>query len=390
MRAGRLRAAVRRMVRAERRALAEPAQGGTAVHETEELDPADRLRQTLEIVARIEQLEDSLPAQGEDAEFWLRGPVARRPQARKRALRLIPRREQDGWSAQAPGVQVEHVPVAADVVVLAKFDASGLPKFRAVYADTRRTLSARPVGANGVCTVTRAVESLQIAARHAPDLVPPLLGHGRLPEGLPYLVEGWARGRALGSSSRLDEALPELLQGLARIQRGHGISRDRLVEHWGEGFARRWEATRETGIVPAPLALWVQALIDRDARLRRSWTHGDLVASNVLRNKRGLVLIDLEHSQIAPIMNDAAKLHLFAADPARTLHLVLAAFAATEALSPDAYSPAEELALSHAQLISQYPRRHAALAGHARAEIYEKQVTRQVERLQQVHDLATA
>jgi hypothetical protein len=108
------------------------------------------------------------------------------------------------------------------------------------------------------------------------------------------------------------------------------------------------------------------------------------VASNVLVGPDGLTLLDWEHSQEAPVMHDAAKLHLFCGDPATVLDQVAEVLGTPR--RDGCFSGAEELVLVHAQLVGRYPERRARLRGHPRAEVYERQVRRQVERLEQVLD----
>lgn len=338
-------------------------------------DDTARVQVALDAVAMIEAIEPSLPTATAPVTLWARGRVARRAEVDPGVATLVPPSQRRGWEPGGDHRSVEAA-VAADVVVLGKFDVGEQPKLRAAYGAGRRTLAARPPSSSGVCGITRTVEALRAVQEHAPGLAPELLGHGRVPDGLPYVVEAWVDGETLRSATALADAAPQILKGLGRLHRGHGVEAVPLTTHWGDGFAERWEATRATGIVPDDLGRWVADLIARDLPLHRSWTHGDLVASNVVRTADGIVLVDWEHSFEAPVMNDGAKLHLFAERPQATMEAVLGALEAAP----------EELALCHAQLISQYPRRHAALRDHGRAEVYERQVARQLERLQQVRE----
>lgn len=353
--------------------------------------PEDRLAAALAVVAEAEQVEPALPTAAGPVTFWGRDRVVRRPEVPASVASLIPSPQRGGWAADAEGVREISAAVAADLVVMAKFDVNARTKLRAGYGEARLTLAVQPPSPTGVDGIARALRAHEVVGAHAPSLIAPLRGHGRLSGGLPYLVEDWLDGAALGSDVRLAEAAPEILRGLATVHRGHGVTGVRVGEHWAP-LAGRWEETIATGVVDDDLGRWVAALVARDGLLRRSWVHGDLVASNVMRTPTGIVLIDWEHSQEGPIMNDAAKLHLFAADPDRTLEVILDALGddpttgagQVSGAGPDHYTPAEELALAHAQLVSLYPRRSAKLVGHPRAGIYEKQVRRQVERLAQV------
>lgn len=353
--------------------------------------PEDRLAAALEVVAQVEASTEVLPRVSSPTTFWGRGRVARLPEVPEAVGGLVPRPERQGWHEGAPEVRELRSACAADLMVLAKFDVRERTKLRAAYGEEALTLALQPRTPTGVDGIARIVRANEVVRQHAPHLAPPVLDHGRLPTGLPFVVERWLLGQPLGSAVELSAAAPEILHGLSLVHRGHGVTSVRLSEHWAP-LAGRWEDTCATGLVPEDLGRWVGELIARDATMRRSWVHGDLVASNVFRAAAGLVLIDWEHSQEAPIMNDAAKLHLFAADPGAMLAVVLGALGGTGSgmsrpAGPEgAYTPEEELALAHAQLISQYPRRSARLVGHPRAGIYEAQVRRQVERLAQVRD----
>lgn len=346
----------------------------------------DRLAVALDVVAQIEASAEVLPVAPTAVRFWARGRVARRPEVHPSVAGLIPRPERQGWEEGAPEVRELRSATAADLVVMAKFDVHERTKLRAAYGEEGLTLAAQPKSPTGVDGIARIVRAHEVVSRHAPQLMTEVLGYGRLPGGLPFVVERWLEGQPLGSASALSAAAPEILAGLSAVHRGHGTTRVPLSDHWPT-LPDLWQQTRVTGIVPDELAGWVEALMARDATLRHSWVHGDLVASNVLRTGGHVTLIDWEHSQEAPLMNDAAKLHLFAADPAAMLTLVLDVLGDPGGADVGgAYSPAEELALAHARLISHYPRRSASLVGHPRAGVYDAQVRRQVERLAQVRD----
>ena len=389
---GRLLDGVRRRLHARAAGAAGTVRAPSRPAPTGSSSPAqDRLAEALTLVRQVERAEPTLPEADGPAELWARRRVVRRPDVHHAVHGLLPTRDRAGWDPDADEVRVLSAHVAADLVVTAKLDLGDRVKLRAAYGQEGRTLALQETAANGVDGIARAVRAHEVVARHAPSLGPRVLGHGRLGDDVPYLVEEWVQGRPLGGGARLGEAAPEILAGLARLHRGHGLTGIPLSEHWSS-LARAWRTTVGTGVVPADLGEWVQRLIARDGLLRRSWVHGDLVASNVMGTQDGIVLIDWEHAQEAPIMNDGAKLHLFSGDPAGTLeHVVdgLGETASGRLRTGQGYAPVEELALAHANLISRYPARRARLEGHPRAEIYERQVRRQVERLEQVRAAAS-
>lgn len=337
-------------------------------------------------MVRVERADRALPASFRSATYWVRERVVRRPQLPVTAERLIPAPQRSGWGPDADGVQELTARLRADVLVMAKFDIQTAVKLRAAYTHDGLTLAIQPPAATGLNGIQRAVQAHSIVEHHAPGLMPALVSHGELSRGLPYLVERWLDGRSLTSAAQLDEAAPEILAGLSAVHAGYGVRRIPLSAHHQSSRVARWADVLQTGIIPSELGSWVSHLLERNHGLRWSWSHGDMVASNVLRTPTGIALVDWEHSGEWPIMRDAAKLHLYAGDPERTLGLVLSTF--HDSASKSSYTPAEELALSHMEMLLRYPVRSRKLAGHARSAIYERQVARQVERLAQVRDAA--
>lgn len=343
--------------------------------------PQRRQDRALAALREVERLEPSLVSSTAPRTMLARDRVIRAPGMPDSVRNMVPVPFR-AWEDDDPQLRRVRTRVNAALVVMAKFDLGASVKLRAAYLDPRVTVAIQPVRPSGQCGVTRAVQAHQIVEAHAPGLVPPLLGHGELGGDLRYLVEGWLEGRPLMSATRLATAMPRLLEAIHTVQEGHGYELVRPSQRWGEELPERWARTRESGIVPAEVGQAVEELLERDLTMRTSWVHGDLVASNVMQTPKGLVLIDLEHSMIAPVMHDAAKLHLFAATPAQTLRLVLDVLG--QDIPEGGYTAREELALVHAHMLSRYPNRSKSLEGHPRAEVYEEQALRQVRRIADV------
>lgn len=346
-----------------------------------ESDPANhrrlsRVDAAMDVVQRVEEMDPELPETRATRDFLTVDRVARRPGAETFMDTMVPSPLQGAWVQDRPGVQQALFPVAADLVVLAKFDLGEQVKLRAGYGDPRRTLAVAPVRPNGTCPITNSVRAHEIVTRYAPGLIPRMLSHGELEEGLRYLVEEWVEGEPLTDSLRLAAHTPQILEGLGRVHEGYGIHGRSVSELWGGGFGEEWQAVRDAGLVPDGVGAAVAALIADNRRLRMSWSHGDLVASNVLSTPGGPVIIDWEHARERPVMHDAAKLHLFAADKEPLLGLLLSEWG--DNLAEDGYTAAEELALMHAHFLSRAPARMVDLAGHRRSGVYTRQVTKQV------------
>ncbi|MPZ51924.1 MAG: phosphotransferase [Acidimicrobiia bacterium] len=335
----------------------------------------------LAAVRAAERAETSLPQSRRAVRLLALDRVMRRPQLDDRLEVIIPAPLRLAW--HGPDVQEVRAGVAADAVVIGKFDIRDSVRLRAAYADEGVTLAIQPPRPDSWSGIARAVEAHGIVDRHAPGLMPRLLGHGVVRDELPYLVEAWVDGHPLISAESLDEAASEILEAIGSIHRGYGVTRVPVGECWGGGLVHRWAETVE--ILSPDLATVATDMISRDHTLRCSRSHGDMVASNILRTGDGIVLVDWENASVAPIMRDAAKLHLYSATPEKTLRLIIEAMG--EATPARAYTPREELALVHAQLLSLNSRRRAELEGHPRSDVYKEQARRQVVRMREALQL---
>lgn len=336
---------------------------------------ADRIAAALDIVRRIEEVEPTLPATAQARTFLNVDRVVQRQDLTPVLDQMVPAPLQGPWEPDGVGVRRLSAPMAADVVVLAKFDLGEQAKLRAGYGQSRRSLAVQPVRPNGTCGITNSVRAHEIVSRYAPHLIPTMLGHGEIDDGLRYLVEEWVDGQPLVTSQRLAEHAPQLLEGLSLVHEGYGVTSHSVTKAWGSSFDAQWQAVRDAEIVPGHVGEAVADLIRADRWVRVSWTHGDLVASNVMSTPGGSKIIDWEYAGERPLMTDAAKVHLFAADKEPLLDLLLAEWG--QRLAHNGYSAAEELALVHAKSLTRAPARMAGLAGHTRSGVFASQVARQ-------------
>lgn len=327
------------------------------------------------MLRELEARESSLPRAKRPGDFLGLDRAILRPEMDVELASMLPDGLQVPWPVEDSRVARLSAQVAADLLVLAKFDLSQEVKFRAAYASVGRTVAVQPVRSDGTCGVTNAVRSHEIVDRYAPGLMPVLRSHGELRSGLRYLVEDWVDGAPLVTALRMAQELPHLVEGLSQIHQGYGVHATRLTERW-RGFGQKWQTVREVGLVPDVMGEQVAALIAADQRLRVSWSHGEFVASNVLGTEEGPVIIDWEHAAERPIMHDAARLHQFTAGKDSLLDLLLAEWG--DQVAEGGYTPAEELAVMHARFLISAPSRMAELAGHQRQGIYARQVKRQV------------
>ncbi|WP_298748463.1 hypothetical protein [uncultured Serinicoccus sp.] len=332
----------------------------------------------LDLVRQVERVAPALPRRNLSRTFVADGRALLPAPAPELVSSLLP-------AAPAPATGAERLaaPVAADAVVLAKFALLGGVKLRAAYASGRLTLAVD--GSGDLARQGRIRASHQVVGACDPALIPPLVAHGVLPGGACWLVEGWVDGAPLATGVSLAAAAAELLERLRGVHVGHGVEQLRLVDWWDAPRQEQWQETVETGIVPPLVADVVEGLLAAGGTVATSWCHGDLVASTVLRTPAGLVLVDWERAGVAPVMLDAARLHLFSGDPGRTLGEIHAGWAWP--LAPGELGHAQQLALAHAFQLSAYALRRAGLEGHPRSAVYQRQAGRSVQRLAQVLDL---
>lgn len=336
-----------------------------------------RAGRALAVLRAVERRTPELPTSLR-RHFLVRDRVVAAADAGPVTSHLAPHHLRGAWDHAAADVARIRARVAADLVSLAKFDLLRHVKMRAAYPERGLTVAAQPTASSGI---RNAVWAHDVVSAHAPGLVPRLVSHGQLRRGLRYLVEEWVDGSPLTTSVRLTEAGPLILDGLSRVHQGHGVAEVDVRARWAQ-FESRWARLAEEGILPSTVQRQVADLIGSGRTVRQSLVHGDLVASNVLGAEGRVTLIDWEHASESPIMVDAAKLHLFSAEPEATLELVLDLMGRPG--TAGRLGAVEELALAHAYMLSRVPERRAALEGHARAGVYDTQVRRQVDRLVQV------
>ncbi|SDU77144.1 phosphotransferase [Jiangella alkaliphila] len=200
---------------------------------------------------------------------------------------------------------------------------------------------------------------------------PRVLADGRI-DDIDYLAETVIYGRhPSGPAERLNAAADvgtalcdgyrATMTGLRRLSATtHPAFRDRIDAALGPEPNRDW--TPET---LARLRDRVLRLIDQDRRLPVAVTHGDLVATNIIRSPDGRHhLVDWEHGRTGPVAFDLVKLILTSGDPARLLD-ALSATTRGFAGRRRCYSWEEQLALGIAQFLSwsEAGRRSAAAVG---------------------------
>ncbi len=280
-------------------------------------------------------------------------------------------------------------PVSADAVLLGKFDRGRQVRLRAFYADRGLSLrlqagSRRPGRPHGV---SRSVRAAQIVGAHRPGLLPAMVDHGALFRGrTAYLVEETVHGRASVNREEVSRAMAVVARELAEVQRAVGVSPARLSQVVPAAFEERWRRVVSDGHVSPRLAARVDRIVERDDLLEVSFTHGDLVTSNVLWVDGRVVLIDWEYADFRPIAFDLAKIHVNAGPPGPALAVLDDALDGLVGRTPGHYSLLEQLALAHVVVLSRLEARMERAKEAQRLEPLRRQTYK---RVRSMHALLT-
>lgn len=342
-----------------------------------------RWRRALAALAVVERRSPALPSSARWRQLEAAGPVAYGVPPHTGLPRGV-----------VPEVAGERAPVSApvtaDAVVIGKFDRGRQARLRAFYADQELCVrvqagSRHPGREHGV---SRSVRAAQIVGEHRPGLLPAMLDHGTVLGGrTAYLVERVVEGRVPTGAQEVAAAMSTVAAELGAVQRAVGISGERLSDVVNPAFRERWRAVVEDGHVPPKLAARVDRLVERDARLEVSFTHGDLVSSNVLQVEGRIVLIDWEYADIRPIAFDLAKMHVNAGPAGPALEILDSALGEQVGRASGSYSLAEQLTLAHVVVLSRLEARMAKAREAQRLEPLRRQTYKRVQAVRALMDL---
>lgn len=334
-----------------------------------------RWRRALAALAVVERRSPALPAAVRWRQLEAVGPVAYGlPPSPALPRGVVPALTDDPLPITAP--------VAADAVVIGKFDRGRQVRMRAFYAE--RGLSVRvQAGSRGGGRehgVGRSVTAAEIVGRHRPRLMPALVDHGTVFRGrTAYLVEEVVEGRKPANPAQVATAMSEVVTELASVQRAVGVSAEPFSAVVSPKFREHWQGVVTDGHVPPKLATRLDRLIDRDALLEVSFTHGDLVTSNVLIVEDRVVLIDWEYADFRPIAFDLAKMHVNAGPPETALQRLEVALDGLVGHGAGHYSLVEQLTLAHVVVLSRLEARMLKATEARRVEPLKRQVYKRVQ-----------
>ncbi len=304
-------------------------------------------------LAVVEHRSSALPAALRWRSFEVSGATAYQPAARQPAAGtelptgIIP--------SDPPATTPVTAPVRADAVVIGTDDHGRQARMRGFYGEEQVSVrvqagSRDPGRSHGV---SRSVRAAELVAAHCPGLAPALRDHGSVCGGrTAYLVEQIVDGAVPVGTDGVLAALTAVARDLGSVQRAVGIEPRRLSSVLPVGFTERWRAVVEDGHVPEDLAAAVDRLLARDDYVDVSFTHGDLVATNIRRFPGGVILVDWEFAGFAPVAFDLAKLHINAGPPGPALDLLDRTLKGAVGHRRGHYTLAEQILLGHVEMIS--------------------------------------
>lgn len=335
---------------------------------------AGRWRRALPALAVVEHRSGMLPATLRWRPFETAGSAA---------YRLPPRSGlPDGVIPSKPSeTSPLTAPVAADAVIIGKFDRGRQARMRAFYAAEglcARVQAGSPRGEREH-GVSRSVRASQVVSPHRPGLIPTMVDHGTVLGGrTAYLVERTVHGHNPADPAQIAEAMATVATELGVVQDAVGITEARLSGVVSPRFNERWRGLLEDDQVPSDLAATVDELIARDAFLEVSFTHGDLVTSNVLRTDEGIVLIDWEYAGFSPIAFDLAKMHVNSGPAGPGVDLLADALGGRVGHRRGHYTLVEQLALAHVVVLSRLEVRTRRAMAAQRTEPLQRQTRKRV------------
>ena len=272
-------------------------------------------------------------------------------------------------------------PVAADAVVIGKFDRGRQVRMRSFYADEGlcariQAGSRHPEREHGV---SRSVRAAQLVAAHRPGLAPVMRDHGTLFAGrTAYLVEEVVEGRSPRTPAEIAATMEVVAAELSVLQRAVGVTSRPLSAVVNPAFRERWRGVVADGHIPPTLAARVDRLIARDELLEVSFTHGDLVSSNVLRVDERVVLIDWEYAATRPVAFDLAKMHVNAGPAGAAVERLDTALGGRVGHASGHYSLAEQLTLAHVVVLSRLEARKERAREADRLEPLRRQTHKRI------------
>lgn len=345
-------------------------------------------------LALVAEAEHHALAPAPSATFRVAGRVARRDGPLDEALR--PDTLSDPLAreaAQLRGGDTVEAASRAALVVVGKLAAADTVKARA-YLATDEALCALKVWGPSRGAVGRREQAARERIAEIPAyLAPPVLAAGALPSGGHFVLEPAVLGTAPANAAQRDAAVDELLPTLARAYRAYGVTDrplrevedDDLEAGAAAGFAALPEGCVPTASEVRALVGEVARLVARDRLLPCALCHGDLVASNVIRDRDGqLHLVDWELAGDGPIAFDVGKLLVNTSDPVAVSARHQHALQPFHGYGLRRYTWPQQLTLYLANRLSRVPRARATAERAGRMPQFERQYQRYLRMLREL------
>ncbi|MBC7290785.1 MAG: hypothetical protein H5T83_05550 [Actinotalea sp.] len=304
-------------------------------------------------------------------------------------------------SVSGPAVRAE---TASAVVVVGKFSRSGQVKVRGYVRVDGRLATLKVWRSQGDSTALGRRER-EVRARIAdiPDYrAPQVLAHGVAddgsPHGVDYLLEAVVHGRHPVTPDERRSAVEDLAPALADAYRAYGVRRRHLSAMMPRDLAERLDlalATEpdwpggERALRRARRRLL--GLVQADRFVPCSLGHGDLVATNIVRQDDGRhVLVDWEHGRLMPVAFDLGKLLVTGQADAALRRAAGAAVqgATARGRSADRYTWEEQLLLGLCKRLAAAPERRDRAHAAGRDDAFARQHARELASAAELLDAA--
>lgn len=273
----------------------------------------------------------------------------------------------------------------AESLLIGKFDVDKEVRLRAFYPEADFSIRYQTGGkTNGI---SRTVSAHKKVRRYAPELMPTVHEHGTILGGQgAFLIEDTVEGET-ATRSDLETLLVPLAQQLHAVHQGVGITDKRASVVLGQHARERWTDFVKLHNLTPELDCKVRKLLDRDALLEVSLTHGDLVNSNILVSNDDFVLVDWEWAMTKPIAFDLSKMIINVSNLDQTLEQMQIGLGDIGTRKSH-YNFREQVALALVQALTFYKRQLHRARKAKRLGPLKRQTTKRVNALSQLIEAA--
>lgn len=275
--------------------------------------------------------------------------------------------------------------VRAESVLIGKFDVDAEVRLRAFYPKNGVSIRYQTGGkSNGI---TRTVNAHKRVRRYAPGLMPAVHEHGTILDGRgAFLIEDTVAGET-ATRAELEAMIVPVTKRLHAVHQGVGITDKSASAVLGRQYLERWSEFVELHELDPTLDQKVRSLLQRDALLEVSLTHGDLVNSNILIDGNNFVLVDWEWSMHKPIAFDLSKMIINVSDLEQVIEDVQTGLGDI-GTQKSHYTFREQVALALVQALTFYKRQFLRAQKVKRTDALARQTGKRVKALSRLLETA--